>query len=100
MARIRVRDHGPGIEQEHLGHLFKRFYRVPGKSTSLRGTGLGLFICRQITQAHHGEISVSSNIGEGTTFTILLPTNDNHAYDDHANDNHSEDSSVLKEAQV
>lgn len=78
MARIRVRDHGPGIEQEHLEHLFKRFYRVPGKSTSLRGTGLGLFICRQITQAHQGEISVDSKVGEGTTFTILLPLNEHH----------------------
>jgi signal transduction histidine kinase len=105
MVRIQVRDHGPGIEQEHIEHLFKRFYRVPGKSTSLRGTGLGLFICRQITQAHHGEINVNSKIGEGTTFTILLPTNDNHAYDNHAYDNHaydnhSEGTSALKEAQI
>jgi len=79
MARIQVCDHGPGIEQEHLEHLFKRFYRVPGKSTSLRGTGLGLFICRQIAQAHHGDIKVESKVGEGTTFTILLPINENHA---------------------
>ena len=90
MARIRVRDHGPGIEQEHLEHLFKRFYRVPGMSTSLRGTGLGLFICRQITQAHHGDISVELKVGEGTTFTILLPVNGNH----------DEDSSVAREAQT
>ena len=73
MAHIVVRDHGPGISPEHLLHLFKRFYRVPGQNTSVRGTGLGLYICHQIVQAHNGEIKADSEVGKGTSFTILLP---------------------------
>jgi signal transduction histidine kinase len=72
-AFIEVKDKGPGISQEHMEHLFKRFYRVPDGNTSVRGTGLGLFICRQIIRAHGGEISVKSTLGEGTTFHVVLP---------------------------
>jgi signal transduction histidine kinase len=72
-AYIEVKDRGPGIAPEHIQHLFKRFYRVPSSSTSVRGTGLGLFICRQIIRAHKGEITVKSVLGEGTTFHIVLP---------------------------
>lgn len=75
MARISVKDEGPGIPAEYLDRMFKRFFRVPGKNTSVRGTGLGLYICRQIVQAHGGEISVESIYGQGTTFYILLPYN-------------------------
>ena len=57
-VRIAFRDEGPGIDGEHVDHLFQRFYRVPGKNTSIRGSGLGLYICRQIITAHDGEISV------------------------------------------
>jgi signal transduction histidine kinase len=73
LARISVIDHGPGIPPEHMPNLFKRFFRVPGQNTSIRGTGLGLYICRQIVQAHGGEITVSSQPGKGTTFYIHLP---------------------------
>lgn len=72
-AVITVRDNGPGIAPEHLVNLFKRFYRVPTNNTTVRGTGLGLFICRQIVRAHNGEIDVESKLGEGTTFHIYLP---------------------------
>jgi signal transduction histidine kinase len=72
---ITVTDYGPGIAPEHLTHLFDRFYRVPGQSAS--GTGLGLFICRQILLAHKGKIWVESTQGEGTTFHILLPIRQN-----------------------
>ena len=72
-AHITVKDEGPGISPEHIEHLFKRFYRVPGKTGSIRGTGLGLFICRQIIQAHGGEITVESELGKGTAFHIYLP---------------------------
>ena len=68
-------DNGPGIPDEHLTHLFDRFYRVPGQSAS--GTGLGLFICQQIILAHKGKIWVESKLGEGTTFHILLPIRQN-----------------------
>ena len=72
-ARIAVKDQGPGIPADHLPHLFKRFYRVPQKNSTSRGTGLGLYICRQIITAHNGEITVDSTIGKGTTFYIYLP---------------------------
>jgi signal transduction histidine kinase len=72
-AHIAVRDKGPGIAPEHVPSLFNRFYRVPDKSATARGTGLGLFICRQIVNAHGGEISVESTLGEGTIFHIYLP---------------------------
>jgi signal transduction histidine kinase len=72
-AHIVVRDKGPGIAPEHIEHLFKRFYRVPEKTSAIRGTGLGLFICRQIIGAHGGEILVESALGEGTAFHIYLP---------------------------
>ncbi len=65
-------DMGPGIPPEHLQFLFERFYRVPGQ-TGKRGTGLGLFICKQIIQAHHGQISVKTTPGKGTAFRIELP---------------------------
>jgi signal transduction histidine kinase len=73
---IAVQDQGPGIPLEHQANLFRRFYRVPGGQTSIRGTGLGLYICRQIVQAHHGEISAASTPGAGATFTLRLPCQD------------------------
>lgn len=72
-AHIAIRDFGPGIPAQHLPHLFQRFYRVPEASHAVRGTGLGLYICRKIVQAHRGEITVESTLGEGTTFFIHLP---------------------------
>lgn len=81
-AVIDLSDTGPGIAPEHLENLFKRFYRAPTNDTTVRGTGLGLFICRQIVQAHGGEISVESQPGQGTTFTITLPIERRAAPDD------------------
>jgi signal transduction histidine kinase len=72
-VHIAIADEGPGISPDHLEHIFKRFYRVPESSTSARGTGLGLFICREIINAHDGEIIVESKLGKGTTFHIYLP---------------------------
>lgn len=72
-AHIVVEDNGPGIAPEHLKNLFKRFYRVPTNNTTVRGTGLGLFICRQIVRAHGGEIEVESKLNQGTIFHIYLP---------------------------
>jgi signal transduction histidine kinase len=69
-----VEDQGPGIAHEHLGHLFERFYRVPETRIANHGTGLGLFICQEIIHGHGGEITVSSEVSKGTTFTIKLPT--------------------------
>ncbi len=69
--RICFADAGTGVPLEHLPNLFKRFYRVPGQGGS--GSGLGLFICQKIIDAHGGKISVESQPGKGTTFLIDLP---------------------------
>jgi two-component system sensor histidine kinase KdpD len=67
-------DHGPGIPKESLPLIFERFYRVRGEKT-VTGTGLGLYICKQIIQAHRGKIWAESTPGHGTTFLIELPMN-------------------------
>ena len=72
-ACITVRDNGPGIEKEHLEKIFQRFYRVPETRMAVRGSGLGLYICRQIIVAHNGTVSAKSDMGKGTTFHITLP---------------------------
>jgi signal transduction histidine kinase len=77
MAHISVIDHGPGISPEYQKNLFKRFYRVPDTTAGIRGTGLGLFICRQIVEAHGGKITVESTKGEGSIFHIYLNCQDN-----------------------
>jgi signal transduction histidine kinase len=66
-------DHGPGIPKESLPLIFERFYRVRGEKT-VTGTGLGLYICKQIILAHRGKIWAESTPGQGTTFFIELPT--------------------------
>ena len=65
-------DEGEGIPEDFLPFLFERFYRVPGERT-VTGTGLGLYICKQIVMAHHGKIWVESVLDKGTTFFIELP---------------------------
>jgi len=71
---IEVEDTGPGIGAEHLPHVFERFYVVDkSRSKKLGGTGLGLAIAKHIVLAHKGTVSVKSRLGEGTTFSILLP---------------------------
>ncbi|MCJ7513285.1 MAG: ATP-binding protein, partial [Anaerolineales bacterium] len=71
--RLEVEDHGPGVPAEHLPRLFERFFRVPTHAGTARGTGLGLYICRKIVEAHGGEIGVESRVGSGTTFHLQLP---------------------------
>ncbi|ETX06429.1 MAG: hypothetical protein ETSY2_17150 [Candidatus Entotheonella gemina] len=69
-----VQDEGIGIPQEHLPRLFERFYRVDkARSRERGGTGLGLAIVKHIAQVHGGQVSVTSTLGEGSTFTLRLP---------------------------
>jgi signal transduction histidine kinase len=70
---VSVADTGPGIPADALPNIFERFYRVPGTERRVLGTGLGLAITRQIVEAHGGEIDVSSEEGQGTTFAFMLP---------------------------
>jgi len=72
-AELKFIDHGPGIPSEFYEGVFQRFFRVPGTLTSVRGSGLGLFICKQIIQAHNGKIFIQPTQGSGTTIVISLP---------------------------
>jgi signal transduction histidine kinase len=71
--QITFQDQGPGIAEEFLEHLFERFFRVPDGNRQVHGTGLGLFICREIIQAHGGEIWATSGGEGGTTIWMTLP---------------------------
>jgi signal transduction histidine kinase len=73
MLTITVADHGMGIPYEHLEHLFERFYRVESGGRSVRGVGLGLYICRSLVESHGGRIWVDSQPGLGSTFAFTLP---------------------------
>ncbi|GAX91832.1 ATP-binding protein [Effusibacillus lacus] len=82
--RIDISDTGEGIPTEDLPFIFERFYKVDKARTRAKGgTGLGLSITRNIVLKHRGEIIVSSTVGVGTTFTVILPllgkTNTLHA---------------------
>lgn len=69
-----VSDTGEGIEPEYLEKIFERFYRVDkARSKMTGGTGLGLSIADWITKVHHGRITATSHVGEGTTFVVNLP---------------------------
>ncbi|MBI3681926.1 MAG: heavy metal sensor histidine kinase [Acidobacteria bacterium] len=69
-----IEDTGIGISQEYLPHIFDRFYRVPGSSKEKQGLGLGLSFVAWIVKAHGGNIDVDSRPGEGTRFTVTLPS--------------------------
>lgn len=68
---LTVKDTGPGINPDALPHVFDRFWQ--GRTRRRGGAGLGLTICRGIVEAHQGAISVSSEVGQGTRFTVRLP---------------------------
>jgi PAS domain S-box-containing protein len=73
---IEVSDTGIGISSEDLPNVFDRFYQADSSSTKkLRGIGLGLAICREIVEAHGGEIEAESHIGKGSVFRVTLPSN-------------------------
>jgi two-component system phosphate regulon sensor histidine kinase PhoR len=77
--KIAIADKGIGIPKADVEHIFERFYTVDkAHSQKLGGSGLGLSIVQNIIQKHFGKISLTSVIGEGTTFTILLPENKEH----------------------
>ncbi|PYP80564.1 MAG: hypothetical protein DMD35_04445 [Gemmatimonadetes bacterium] len=78
-VKIEVRDTGAGIPPGQLPHIFEKFYQADNqRSASATGTGLGLAIAKEIVEAHRGEIRCDSVLGEGTTFTLLLPTDTAH----------------------
>jgi two-component system phosphate regulon sensor histidine kinase PhoR len=73
-ARIAVRDYGPGIAPEHMPRLTERFYRVDvGQSRAEGGTGLGLALAKHILNRHQGRLEIDSTLGQGSTFTAIVP---------------------------
>jgi signal transduction histidine kinase len=74
-VHVTVSDSGPGIPDDQLENVFKRFYRLTEYREVAKGSGLGLFICRQLINAHQGEIYAESTLGEEAAFHVLLPRN-------------------------
>jgi len=73
-AEVSVRDHGPGIAEQHIPRLTERFYRVNVQDSRSRGgTGLGLAIVKHIVNRHRGRLVITSELGKGSTFTMKLP---------------------------
>ncbi|GHO63881.1 hypothetical protein KSC_027730 [Ktedonobacter sp. SOSP1-52] len=71
---VRVRDHGLGIPREQRDKIFERFYRASGpRQKAIPGLGMGLYIVQEIVKRHGGTITVDSEVGKGSTFTVTLP---------------------------
>ncbi len=71
VAEIAVTDTGCGIPEDRLQDIFERFYRIDG--AGVVGTGIGLHICRQIVEAHGGNIAAESEVGKGSRFAVRIP---------------------------
>jgi signal transduction histidine kinase len=69
-----IRDHGPGIPEDSLERIFDRFYRVPG--TKAAGAGLGLALAKEVVDWHGGCMTINSEVGAGSTFTVALPAHE------------------------
>ncbi|PZM85458.1 MAG: hypothetical protein DKT66_04555 [Candidatus Melainabacteria bacterium] len=79
---ILVKDQGKGIASEVIPTLFKRFWKEPGESKSSSNTGLGLYVCKRIIEAHGGKIRCQSRLGEGASFIINLSATVDFGVDD------------------
>jgi len=76
LARVAVTDEGIGIAEEDQARLFRRFVRIETKTTErVSGSGLGLWLSREIARMHDGDLTVESTLGRGSTFTLQLPLN-------------------------
>ncbi len=72
--RVTIADHGPGIDAVHIPRLTERFYRADShRSRALGGTGLGLAIVKHILNRHRGRLKITSVLGQGAQFTVILP---------------------------
>ena len=99
-VRLTVHDTGTGIPARDLPNLFKRFYRVEGaRSRSFEGTGIGLALVQELAHLHGGSIEASSVEGEGSRFTVTLPTGTDHLPAEHLREA-TDSSAVQVEAYV
>lgn len=73
--KISIKDNGIGIPENKQHAVFKKFYRVEESSLQFQGMGIGLYICSEIIKQHRGNIGLTSNVGEGSTFYFTLPLN-------------------------
>ncbi len=74
MAMVWVEDSGPGVSPEDAERIFERFYRAKDPRVGkITGTGLGLTLAREVVRLHGGDISVDSQLNQGSTFTLTLP---------------------------
>lgn len=69
---VSIKDQGRGIAEDDLSHMFERFFRA-STANGIKGTGIGLSVCKKFVEMHGGSIDVASVIGEGSTFTVRLP---------------------------
>lgn len=82
---IAVQDHGRGIDKREIKQIFDPFYRSPSvASTQIHGTGLGLTLARNFAESMGGRVTVKSELGKGTAFTVHLPASDGHSTTDAA----------------
>jgi two-component system phosphate regulon sensor histidine kinase PhoR len=71
---IQIEDNGIGIDDQYHNELFHRFFRVPlGETHHIKGFGLGLYLVKQLMDAHNSAIFVTNNLGGGTTVTLKIP---------------------------
>jgi len=72
-VKISISDQGKGIAKEYLDDIFTQFYRVASKDNQTEGLGLGLYLCKEYVEAHHGKIWAESEVGKGTRIHLTLP---------------------------
>jgi len=75
-TRIDIQDTGPGLTHEQMGRLYRPFERLGAEASDVAGHGLGLLICKELVASMGGTIQVRSTVGQGTTFTVFLPSSD------------------------
>jgi signal transduction histidine kinase len=76
--RVSVQDNGVGIPQDQQEHMFQQFVRIENElSIAVGGTGIGLYVVQNIADLHDGRVEVTSQVGKGSTFTLILPTRRN-----------------------
>ncbi len=94
-AEIRVSDSGPGIEHNHIKDIFRRFYRIHSHvSHKIQGTGIGLFLAKELVKAHKGLLFVRSEPDKGSSFSVLLPKGNKYLTPDEI----IKDKSIITEA--